>query len=138
MGISVCRRSLLALALAAVVATLALPASAAAGGRFKGYGSCNVYPPGAASFPSDSQCSVGSAWGAVFVAKKEEEVRYRLCVDGPKGYEKCFDKQTHGRGEPSPVLLAAGPEHLGIYRFRWKIKGTDVVKRDKLRLLIGD
>lgn len=134
-GNAVIRRSgalaaALAFALALALAAFAPDSSAAK--RFRGYGSCNVLEKRP---DSDSKCVQGDPWGAVFVAKRQSRVKYKLCVRGPGGGKDCFKKRTKKRGKPSVVGFfgPTAPHTIGKYRFVWKVGGRFAAK-DTLRI----
>jgi hypothetical protein len=61
---------------------------------------------------------------AVFKAKQDARVGYRVCVERPVGPRKCERESTGARGEKSvtPIKVNA----LEVYRAKFKVRGRVV------------
>ena len=121
-----------AIAIVLALAFAAFAPESEAAKRFRGYASCNVFEKRP---DSDRSCVQGNPWGAVFVAKRQSRVKYKLCVRKPGGGKDCFKKRTKKRVKPSVVGFfgPTAPHTIGKYRFVWKVGGRFAAK-DTLRI----
>lgn len=105
---------------------LALPAAAEGGGNFNGYPTCLIFE---SHPPSDSSCVEGDAFGAVFVAKHKDNVKYKLCATY-KGDKDCYTKRTDKAGEPSRIGLYRPTGVVqGDWQLQWRVRGHGIVDR---------
>ncbi len=125
-----------AIGIAVLAGTLAVvPASgaqAASGSNYKGYSTCNV-----TELDKDKSCFSGDAWGAVFTAKRKDNVDYKLCVKGPEG-KLCYEKTTKRAGDPSVIKTYKDYEAVGDYELKWKLPGKGTVVTKEFTLGPGD
>jgi hypothetical protein len=101
-------------------AMLAAPSTTWAGGNFNGYPTCAILDP---SPPADSSCFEGDAFGAVFVAKHKDDVKYKLCATY-KGDKDCHTKRTDKAGEPSRIGLFRSGDIQGDWQLKWRVPGA--------------
>jgi hypothetical protein len=75
-------------------------------------------------FDQDRRCVGGDVPYAVFKAKQDARVGYRVCVERPVGPRKCERERTGARGEKSvtPIKVNA----LEVYRAKFKVRGRVV------------
>jgi len=107
--------------LAGVTVLLVLGAAdAALADRFTGYGSCGVD-----TFDRDKVCSVGDLPVGVFIARKQDRVRYKFCVTKPSIGKRCDRKRTRARGKRSQVGFSV--HKPGKYRLKWRVPGEGQV-----------
>lgn len=121
------------------VATFSMLAGASAsskGGGFKGFATC-AGPPGTPDPIASDYCVVGSGFGAVFIAKNRDRVRYKLCVQKPEHDKDCIWERTRNAGNPAFVPLYAG-EVVGTYHLKWRVPGRGTVDKDSFYLDVGD
>ena len=84
--------------------------------------------------PPRNSCRFGSAFGAVFVSKVQDRVRYKLCVDKVGGrLHYCKRKRTHQAGSLSGIKLYSQINRTGTYSLTWK-HGGRVIDRDNLTM----
>jgi hypothetical protein len=95
---------------------------------FKAWPTCNIFD----KRPPRNQCRFGSGFGAVFLSKFQDRVRYKLCVDKVGG-RLHFCKRTHQAGTPSGIKLFSRINRKGTYSLTWKHGGT-VIDRDDLKM----
>jgi hypothetical protein len=100
------------------------PSDALAGKNFNGYGTCNALE----SNPDpDSSCIEGDAFGGVFIAKRKDNVAYKLCATY-KSDRDCHSKRTDKADDPSPIrLFRPSGQVQGTWQLQWKVKGHGVV-----------
>jgi hypothetical protein len=102
-------------------------ADAALADRFTGYGSC-----GAGSFDRDKTCVVGDQPVGVFIARKQDRVRYKFCVNKPDVGKRCDRKRTKSRGKPSQIGFSV--HKIGKYRMKWRVPGEGQVAHFVMRV----
>ena len=125
----------IALLSASLVVAGAIWAPASFADRFRAFATCNALAGQQVS--PGHVCFEGDPIGGVFIAKRKDDVRYKVCVNRPNESKECFGKRTHDRGEKSPNWT--NPNYhtagwLGKYRFSWRVPGRGVVERDRLVL----
>jgi hypothetical protein len=117
------RKGLLAGATALLVLGVA---EAALADRFTGYGSCGV-----GTFDRDKICSVGDLPSGVFIARKQNRVRYKFCVRKPSG-KSCDRNRTKAAGKPSQIGFTV--QRPGKYRLKWRVPGEGQVAHFLMRV----
>jgi hypothetical protein len=114
--------------IAGLTALLVLGAAdAALADRFTGYGSCGI-----GSFDRDKTCVVGDLPVGVFIARKQERVRYKFCVTKPDVGKSCDRKRTGARGKPSQSGFSV--HKPGKYRLKWRVPGDGQVAHFLMRV----
>ena len=132
------RRLTLVVAVATAAALLAGGSAPAKKGGFKGFATCTGPSPGYPAIPSDGCVAGAYIGGGVFVAKKRDRVRYKLCVTGtyPDGDKDCFKKRTREAREQSFIRVVLFGD--GIHKFKWRVPGRGIVAKAKFDLGPGD
>jgi len=111
-------------------------ANASSNKSYRGFGACYAFNP-----DPDRRCYFGNGFGAAFIAKKQSNVRYTLCVtQKATGSKDCFRSRTRRKGRPSAVLLSNKSivDDIGKYKLKWRVRGHGIVARATLTMLLGD
>ena len=111
-------------ALVALIASIAIPATASAAKHFRAYASC-----GAKGGHADAFCFEGDHPVAVLRAFDKAKVRYRLCFRKAGDRQHCRDRHTRKPGQPSRTRFDV--DGAAKYKLAWFVNGR-AVDRDKL------
>jgi hypothetical protein len=120
-------------ALALVAAALPIPATSKSRG-FRAYVTCEAV---AAERPEPQRrCVVDEEPVAVFIAKHQDDVRYKVCVKAPNGERDCDGRRTRMRGEPHLSMATVDTlDPIGRWRVVWHVPGKGVVARYAFRVV---
>lgn len=121
--------------LVALIGTVEMAAASNNKG-FRGFATCNAFAP-----DPDRRCYFGNGFGATIIAKKQDRVRYTLCVTRTAtGAKDCFKRSTRRAGTPSSVRLfnKSIVSDTGTYRLKWWVPGKGIIARATLVMLLGD
>ena len=118
------QRKVLAPALLALIAMIAIPASASAAKHFRAYTAC-----GAKGKHADAFCFEGEHPVAVLRAFDKAKLRYRLCLRKAGDRRHCRDRHTRKQGQLSRTRFDI--DGAGKYKLAWFVNGR-AVDRDKL------
>ena len=108
------------LTLLVCTAPMLTPADALAGKNFNGYATSTALEP---KPKPDSSC-LREAFGGVFIAKRKDNVAYKLCATY-KGDKDCHSKRTDKAGDPSPIgLFRPSGDVQGPWQLQWRSRAT--------------
>lgn len=118
-----------------VLAFVAAPA-AEAGKGFRGYVSCNSKGKHADAF-----CLQGNKPVAVFVARGDARVAYKLCVRKAGSKQKCHERRTRKPGQRSRTSFDVdgdGKYKLAFFADGRVVERAVLIVRDRSLFLVGD